>query len=104
VSELLDRLREHVEPVPPERAGDSLAGVRVVMTGGLTSLSRGAAKKLLESLGAKVTSSVSKNTSFVVAGENPGSKLEKAQTLGVEVIDEEGLRALLAEAGLEVDA
>ncbi|MDH3733025.1 MAG: NAD-dependent DNA ligase LigA [Gemmatimonadota bacterium] len=100
VSELIDGLRESVDPRPPERAGDALAGHRVVLTGGLTSMSRNDAKKLLESLGAKVTSSVSKQTSFVVSGENPGSKLEKAETLGVEILDEEALLALLEENGV----
>jgi DNA ligase (NAD+) len=102
VAELLDRLTAFVTPVAPERAGDALAGMRIVLTGGLTVLSRNDAKELLESLGAKVTSSVSKNTNFVVAGENPGSKLERAQTLGVEVLDEEGLVTLLTDNGVEV--
>ena len=102
VAALLDRLLAIVTPAPPERAGDTLAGMRIVLTGALATMSRTEAKTLLESLGAKVTSSVSKQTSLVVAGENPGSKLEKAQTLGVEVIDEDGLRGLLAEAGMEV--
>jgi DNA ligase (NAD+) len=51
----------------------------------------------MEARGAKVTSSVSKKTSFVVAGESPGSKLAKAETLGVRVLDETGLELLLAE-------
>ncbi|MDX1396090.1 MAG: NAD-dependent DNA ligase LigA [Gemmatimonadota bacterium] len=100
VGELVDRLRTFVEPEPPERAGDALAGLRVVLTGGLSSMSRSDAKAILESLGAKVTSSVSKNTSFVVAGENPGSKLDRAESLGIEVIDEDGLTALLSEHGV----
>ena len=59
-----------------------------MLTGGLESLSRDEATSLAEEAGAKVASSVSKKTSFVVAGENPGSKLAKAEQLGVEVIDE----------------
>lgn len=102
VAELIGQLRDVVNPVPPERAGDALAGMRIVLTGGLSSVTRKTAKDLLESLGAKVTSSVSKNTSFVVAGENPGSKLDRALTLGVEVLDEEGLVALLEDNGVEV--
>ena len=58
-------------------------------------MSRSEAGKKLEALGAKVTSSVSKQTSYVVAGENPGRKLERAQTHGVEILDEAGLLELL---------
>ena len=95
VSAVVDELRSCVEPVPPPRAGDTLAGLRIVLTGGLESMSRSEAGKKLEALGAKVTSSVSKQTSYVVAGENPGRKLERAQTLGVEILDEAGLLELL---------
>jgi len=99
VRRLLDRLLTHVTPAPPERAGEALRGTRFVLTGSLASLSRDEAKKRLESLGAKVTSSVSKQTNYVVAGENPGSKLDRAQDLGVEVLDEQGLRDLLEAKG-----
>ncbi|MDE2944666.1 MAG: NAD-dependent DNA ligase LigA [Gemmatimonadota bacterium] len=96
VSAVVDELRSCVEPVPPPRAGDTLAGLRIVLTGGLESMSRSEAGKKLEALGAKVTSSVSKQTSYVVAGENPGRKLERAQTLGVEILDEARLLELLS--------
>ena len=96
VSAVVDDLRGFIEPVPPPRAGDALAGLRIVLTGGLESMSRSEAGKKLEALGAKVTSSVSKQTSYVVAGENPGRKLERAQTLGVEILDEAGLLELLS--------
>jgi len=66
------------------------------LTGTLTSLGRTEAKAKLEALGAKVAGSVSKNTDCVVAGEAAGSKLAKAQELGVKVLDEDGLLALLA--------
>ena len=73
-----------------------LAGLTVVLTGTLPSMGRDEAKDQLEALGAKVAGSVSKKTSYVVAGAEAGSKLEKAQTLGVPVLDETGLRQLLA--------
>ena len=64
-------------------------------TGGLSSMTRGEAKKRLEALGARVSGSVSGQTDLVVAGEKAGSKLTKAQALGVEVTDEAGLLKLL---------
>ena len=73
-------------------ASGALKGKTVVITGTLPTLSRPQATELIEAHGGRVTSSVSKNTSFVVAGEEPGTKLEKARTLGVEVIDEQQLR------------
>ncbi|WP_311220730.1 MULTISPECIES: NAD-dependent DNA ligase LigA [unclassified Acidovorax] len=83
------------EGAPAERATLLLAGLTVVITGTLPTLSRDEAKDLLEAAGAKVAGSVSKKTSYVVAGEEAGSKLTKAQELGVPVLDEDGLRALL---------
>jgi len=84
----------------PQRASDGpLGGKTVVLTGGLESMSRDDAGAKLEALGAKVSGSVSKKTSFVVAGEAAGSKLAKAQELGVEIWDEAKLLAFLAEAG-----
>jgi DNA ligase (NAD+) len=80
-----------------------LSGKTFVITGTLPSLSRDEAKDLLEAAGAKVSGSVSKKTTYLVAGEEAGSKLTKAQELGVAVMDEAGLRALLASAALPVD-
>jgi DNA ligase (NAD+) len=72
-----------------------LAGLTVVLTGTLQSMGRDEAKDKLEALGAKVAGSVSKKTSYVVAGAEAGSKLEKAQALGVPVLDDAGLAMLL---------
>jgi DNA ligase (NAD+) len=86
------------EGEPAQRAPRPLAGKTVVLTGTLPTLSRDEAKDMLEAAGAKVTGSVSKKTSYVVAGAEAGSKLEKARELGVEVLDEDGLQRLLAGA------
>lgn len=72
-----------------------LAGKTFVLTGSLPSLSRDDAKALIEAIGGKVSGSVSKKTDYVVAGEEAGSKLDKAQSLGLLILDEAGLRALL---------
>ncbi|MEK8045853.1 NAD-dependent DNA ligase LigA [Ideonella margarita] len=78
-----------------------LLGKTLVLTGTLPVLSRDEAKALIEEAGGKVSGSVSKKTHYVVAGEEAGSKLDKARDLGVPVLDEAGLRALLAPASDE---
>ncbi|WP_439608660.1 NAD-dependent DNA ligase LigA [Hydrogenophaga sp.] len=84
------------EGEPAARAPQPLAGRTFVLTGTFPTLSRDQAKDLLEAAGAKVAGSVSKKTDYVVAGAEAGSKLEKAQALGVAVIDEAGMLAMLA--------
>ncbi|WP_374473563.1 NAD-dependent DNA ligase LigA [Arenimonas sp.] len=82
----------------PQRAAEGpLAGQTVVLTGALAALTRDEAGARLQALGAKVAGSVSKKTTFLVAGEAAGSKLDKARELGVEVWDEARLLAFLAE-------
>jgi DNA ligase (NAD+) len=76
--------------------GGPLDGKTVVLTGTLPELTREEAAALVKSAGGKVTNSVSKKTDYVVAGENPGSKLAKAEKFETEILDEAGLRALLA--------
>ncbi len=90
----------HWKEGAPQRASEGpLSGQTVVLTGGLEAMSRDEAGARLEALGAKVSGSVSKKTSFVVAGEAAGSKLAKAQELGIEIWDEARLLAFLAGNG-----
>lgn len=74
-----------------------LAGKVFVLTGTLSTMTRSQAKSALQALGAKVTGSVSKKTDFVVAGDSPGSKADKAAQLGIAMLDEAGLQSLLEE-------
>ena len=83
------------EGAPAERVPQPLSGQTIVLTGTLPTLSRDEAKAMLEEAGAKVAGSVSQKTSYVVAGAEAGSKLEKALALGVPVLDEAGLLSLL---------
>jgi len=97
--EVLDRMvAAGVSPLPSKSlaSGGPLEGSTFVLTGTL-SLSRGEVKEKIENAGGKVTSTVSKKTTFLVAGAHAGSKLEKATALGVEVLDEKGLGLLLGE-------
>src|SRR5215208_1125963 len=79
------------------RASDTFAGLTFVITGTLPTLSRDDAKELIESNGGKVTDSVSKKTSYLVLGDAPGSKYEKAKDLGVKIIGEEELKKLVGQ-------
>jgi DNA ligase (NAD+) len=78
-----------------QHADGRLAGKTLVLTGTLPTLTRDTAKEMIEAAGGRVSGSVSKKTDYVVAGAEAGSKLEKAQALGVEILDEAGLLALL---------
>ncbi|HEY0180968.1 MAG TPA: NAD-dependent DNA ligase LigA [Dokdonella sp.] len=96
VAQALARLHAAVAHVRAAKAGP-LEGQSVVLTGTLAALTREQAKQKLEALGAKVAGGVSRKTSFVVAGEAAGSKLDKAKELGVEIWDEAKLLKLIAE-------
>ena len=98
-SEVLDALLEHVTPEPfvVEEADSLVTGKTVVFTGSLEKLSRTEAKVMAERFGAKVAGSVSSKTDFVVAGEAAGSKLKKAQALGVKVLSEDEWLELVGE-------
>ncbi|MGY2486248.1 NAD-dependent DNA ligase LigA [Cupriavidus sp. CP313] len=101
--EVIEQLRaagvHWTESEPVAKAPAPLSGKTFVLTGTLPTMSREDAKELLEAAGAKVAGSVSKKTDYVVAGAEAGSKLDKAEALGVPVLDEAGMLALLAEAG-----
>jgi DNA ligase (NAD+) len=81
-----------------EAKAGALKGKIFVLTGTLPGLTRQEAAEMVEARGGKVTASVSKQTDYVVAGAEAGSKLEKARELGIEVLDEEGLRKILRES------
>ena len=98
--EIVDRwIAAGVRPSVPAQAevgAQPLTGLTVVITGTLAGFTRDGAKEAAQAAGAKVAGSVSKKTSYVIVGENPGSKAEKAEQLGVPVLDEDGFRSLLA--------
>ncbi len=98
---LIERLRDRglrFELAESERRaeGGPLEGKTLVLTGTLPNLTRDEATRLIKRAGGKVTSSVSKKTDYVVAGDNPGTKLAKAEEVGTEVLDESGLRSLVS--------
>ena len=96
---VIEQLRVNVSwpegPPAPRAPVGVLAGKTIVLTGTLPNLAREEAKEMLEAAGAKVAGSVSKKTDYVVAGADAGSKLAKAEELGIPVLDEDGMRTLL---------
>jgi len=90
-----EELGVKIQETENNKASNKFEGLIFVFTGELQSLSRNEAAEIVEQNGGKVTSSVSSNTSFVVAGENPGSKLAKAEELDVEILDEASFNQLL---------
>ena len=101
--EFVERLKSAGVVMTAERkdagAPKPLEGLTFVLTGTLAGYTRNEASGIIEALGGKVSSSVSKNTSYVLAGENPGSKLDKAKKLGVKVIDEKEFESLTGKTG-----
>jgi len=105
--QVIDALRaagvHWTEGAPGAATAGPLAGVTFVLTGTLPTMSRDDAKALIEAAGGKAAGNVSAKTRYVVAGADAGSKLERARALGIEVIDEDGLRALLATPMVSTD-
>ena len=98
---LIERLRQEGFGFTHEvkkREGGPLTGLTFVLTGTLPTLTRDEAKQRIEAAGGKTAGSVSKKTSYVVAGEEAGSKLDKARELGVAIVDEAGLLAMMGGA------
>jgi DNA ligase (NAD+) len=101
VLDLIARLRDkglkfELSEAERRAEGGPLEDQTFVLTGTLPALSRDEATKLIRRAGGKVTGSVSRKTDYVVAGESPGTKLAKAEQLGVRVLDEDALRELLS--------
>jgi len=88
---------EVVSPTLSTGAAVPLSGMTFVVTGALANFTREEVKEYIESRGGKLTDSVSKKTSYLILGDSPGSKLDKARSLGVEILDEAGLRRLVGE-------
>ena len=97
--ELINKLKGHglfkIQPRKKKSANAKLSGLTFVITGALEEFSRDRAKEVIEELGGKVTSSVSKNTDYLVCGESPGSKLDNAKKHGVKILEEAEFKKLL---------
>ncbi len=97
---VLDKLKKGGVIFPEEKTGPRetpLAGKTFVLTGGLDSMTRDEARKVIESLGGRLSSSVSRKTDFVVAGKDPGSKYADAQRLGVKILNEDAFKKMIGE-------
>ena len=90
-------LRMELDPSERRQQGGPLDGKTLVLTGTLPNVSREQATRMIRLAGGKVVNSVSKKTDYLIAGDSPGSKLAKAEELGTDVIDEDGLRELLGQ-------
>ena len=88
-------MRTEVERASARDIDQKFVGKQIVLTGTLPNMTRDEARALIETRGGRVTSSVSKKTDFVLAGADPGSKLDKANQLGVDVIDEAAFKKML---------
>jgi DNA ligase (NAD+) len=98
IAEVQELLEVGLRPMPVKvvtRVGHAFAGKIFVLTGTLESFSRGEAAQLIKERGGKTSSSVSKKTDFLLAGESAGSKLEKAEKLGVKILNEEEFKQML---------
>ena len=96
--DLVARLLKNISVVKPTATKKTWQGLKFVLTGTLENLTREAAKEKIQMLGGDVTSSVSKETNFVVAGSDPGGKFDKAQKLGVKTLDEKEFLEMLKKA------
>ena len=84
-----------VNPAPSEKISDEFKGLTFVLTGTLESMGRDEASDIIKKMGGKTSSSVSKNTNYVIAGANPGSKLDKAQQIGVTILTENDFLSMI---------
>lgn len=98
--QFMDGRLEIISPVPEEQTVAPLQGLKFVLTGGLERLSRARAKEILEGNGARVVSAVSAKIDFVIAGRDPGSKLQRAEELGITILNESAFVDLLRDRGV----
>ncbi len=91
----MKKLGVNMESIQSNKQRDLLQGKQFVLTGTLTKYSRDEAKEMIVNSGGRVTSSVTKNTDYILAGEKPGSKYEKAKTLNIKIINERTFEKML---------